>query len=120
MNHRLLLVAALSLALLAAKSDPLAGRVAGPPQQCIDPSFADGPEVTDNGLIIYRENGRRWWVTRPVGKCPSLRPYTTLIIERWGSQLCRNDQFRTREANDIIPSAYCRFDQFVPYTKPGK
>ena len=108
---------ALMLTLVAAKDDPFAGRVAGEPVQCIDPSFAGGPEITDQGTIIYRSVGKRIYVTTPIGPCPSLRPYTTLIVERFGSQQCRNDRFRVIDPPSRIPSAFCRFGSFVPWVK---
>ena len=114
---RLALVALLPLALTAAKSDPLAGRIAGPPQQCINPSSTTNAAIADEGMVVWRESGRRWWVARPIGPCPSLRPMNTLIIERWGSQLCRNDRFRVLTPGQAIASAPCRFGDFVPYTR---
>lgn len=113
---RIALAALLPLALTAATSDPLAGRVAGAPQQCIDPRSNTNAVIEEGGRILWRD-GRRWWVATPVGPCPSLRPMNTLIIERWGAQLCRNDRFRVITPGQMIPSAPCRFGDFVPYTK---
>lgn len=106
----------LALALVAAKDDPLAGRVAGTPVTCIDPSLSDGPQITDAGTIVYRRGGKRLWVSTPIGRC-TLRPLSTLIVERYGSQLCRNDRFRVIDPPQSIPSAYCRFGAFVPWDK---
>lgn len=114
---RVLPLLVLALTLVAAKDDPLAGRVAGKPVQCIDPSMMDGPQITDAGAIIYRRGGKRLWVSTPIGRCPSLRPLSTLIVERYGSQLCRNDRFRVIDPPQSIPSSYCRFDTFVPWDK---
>ena len=114
---RTLALPALLLALVAAKDDPLAGRVAEAPVQCIDPSFANGPQITDQGTIIYRPTGKRLYVTTPIGPCPSLRPFTTLIVERFGSQQCRNDRFRVLEPTSRIPGPFCRFGSFVPWVK---
>ena len=112
-----LLLAALALPLLAAKSDPLAGRVAGPPQNCITLSQTNGPSIIDAQTILYTEGaGRRVWKTGPVGACPSLEPLNTLIVEVYGGQLCRNDRFRVLTPGTTIPSAYCRFTEFTPYT----
>ncbi|MGR6328545.1 hypothetical protein ACU5AX_05740 [Sphingomonas sp. XXL09] len=109
----------LPLALTAAAKDPLAGRVAGPPSECISLSSTHGPEVIDTHTILYTEGaGRRIWKTGPVGDCPSLRPLNTLIIDVYGGQLCRNDRFRVLEPGVSIPSAYCRFTAFTPYQRP--
>lgn len=118
MIRRIAPFAALAVALVAARSDPLAGRVAGPAVDCIELSRTDGPDIVDQGTILYRQSGKRIWRTGPVGTCPSLRPLTTLIVEVYGSQICRNDRFRVLEPGTSIPSAYCRFDRFTPYDKP--
>ena len=107
------------LVLPGAAKDPLAGRVAGDPVRCISDSVASsGPTIVDERTILYRQTGRRIWVAHPVGACPSLRPFTTLVVEKWGSQTCANDRFRVLEPGTTIPSAYCRFGDFIPYDKP--
>jgi hypothetical protein len=104
--------------LLAADRDPLAGRIAGPPQSCISLGAAvDGPTIVDGHTILYR-SGSRIYRTGPQGTCPALRPFTTLIVEVYGGQLCRNDRFRVKEPSSIIPSGTCLFTDFTPYSKP--
>jgi hypothetical protein len=108
------------LALSGAAKDPLAGRVAGAPVRCISDTAISGPSILDGHTIIYNAGGRRSWIVHPQGVCPSLRPLNTLVIERWGSETCTNDRFRVLEPGTTIPSAYCRFGEFVPYDKPAK
>ena len=43
---------------------------------------------------------------------------STMIVDVYGGQLCRNDRFRLVEPGLSIPSAYCRFSGFTPYDKP--
>ena len=74
-----------------------------------------GPDVVDQHTILYRRGATVYRST--IEGCPALRPLTTLVVDRYGTQLCRNDRFRVLEPNGIIPSAYCRFGTFVPYTK---
>ncbi len=116
---RALLLAALALALplLAGRSDPLEGRIAGAPVRCIDLQQLNGPEIVDPQTILYRQSGKRIWKTGPVGECASLRPLDTLIVDVYGGQLCRNDRFRTVSGGMSIPSGYCRFRDFTPYDK---
>ena len=112
---------ALVLPLMATRSDPLADRVAGTPADCISLSSTNGPEIVDAHTILYRQGaGRTVWKTGPVGACPSLAPLNTLIVDVWGGQLCRNDRFRVLTPGTSIPSAYCRFTRFTPYTLPEK
>lgn len=57
MHSRITIAAALGLALTlsAARSDPFAGRVAGPPAQCVDTSTTmSGPVIADKDMIIVR------------------------------------------------------------------
>lgn len=115
----LLLLIALA-ASTGAKRDPLAGRVAGKPAECISLNTNTSPDIVDQHTILYRETNRRVWRTGPVGACPSLRPLNTLIIDVYGGQLCRNDRFRVLTPNTSIPSGYCRFDRFTPYDKPPR
>lgn len=111
----LLLIAGLSI---GAKRDPLAGRVAGQPVDCIGLSQNASPVILDQRTILYREGAQRLWRTGPVGSCPSLRPDHILIVEIFGAQICRNDRFRTLSPNTSIPSGYCRFTRFTPYDRP--
>lgn len=103
---------------LAADRDPLAGWTAGAPEECIALDRVQGPDIQRDGTIVYRQNRRRLWMTRPVGSCPSLRSPATLIVAVTGSRLCRHDRFRVQQANSIIPGPVCRFGPFVPYDKP--
>ncbi|WP_375429017.1 hypothetical protein [uncultured Sphingomonas sp.] len=114
----LILAAGLSV---GAKRDPLAGRIAGEPRDCLSLSRNTSPAIVDERTILYRESGRRIWRTGPVSACPSLRPNTILIVEVFGAhQICRNDRFRTLLPSTTIPSGYCRFTQFTPYDRPTR
>lgn len=112
------LAALAALTLSAGKSDPLEGRVAGKPATCIDLDFSTSPQIVDAHTILYRQSGKRIWKTGPVGDCPSLRPFDTLIVDAYGTRICRNDRFRTVQNGMSIPSGYCRFRDFTPYDKP--
>ena len=117
------LIAALMLAGLAtagASKDPLAGRTAGTPVACLTDFNVTGPTVVDRNTILYNAGSRRTWVVHPQGSCPALRPFTTLIVEKWGSQSCAGDRFRVLDPGTTIPSPYCRFGKFVPYDKPPR
>ncbi|WP_343528873.1 hypothetical protein [Sphingomonas sp.] len=110
----------LALTLSAARSDPFAGRVAGKPVQCVDSSTAmSGPTIYDKDLIVIQA-GQRLWRAKLRGQCPGLQPFNTLIIDRWGSQICRNDRFRVLQQGMSIPSQWCFFDGFIPYDRVKK
>ncbi|WP_354294976.1 DUF6491 family protein [Sphingomonas sp. 1185] len=121
MRWRVLPLVALGLSLVAAKSDPFAGRVAGPPAKCVDTTTAmSGPSIYDNDTIVINGGGQRMWRAKVRGQCQGLQPFNTLIVERWGSQICRNDRFRVLQQGMSIPSQWCVFDGFVPYDRVKK
>jgi hypothetical protein len=103
-----------------ALASALAGRVAGTPVDCVDHARLGGPQIIDEKTLIYRESGRRIWRNDLIGSCPGLRPMDTLIVDVFGSQLCRNDHFRALTPGTTIPSAICRLGKFTPYDKPAK
>jgi hypothetical protein len=118
MRRAPVLAALAGLLLVAADRDPLAGRVAGPPQRCIAHSSSanDGPTIVDANTILYRQ-GTRLYRTGLRDACPGLRPFTTLIVDVYAGQLCANDHFRVLQPGTTLPSAICRFGEFTPYTK---
>lgn len=128
MRALLIPIAALGLAGAAAPAAPrqetaesvLAGRVAGKPVDCVDQSRLDGPQIIDEKTLIYRDSGSRLWRNDLIGVCPGLDPMDTLIVDIYGSQLCRNDHFRVLTPGTRIPGALCRLGKFTPYDKPGK
>lgn len=95
----------------------LAGRTAGTPVDCIDSMGVNGPQVIDNHTVLYRQTGRVVWRNDLQAECPGLEPMTTMVIEIHGSQLCRNDHFRTLEPGSSIPGPTCRLGKFTPYRK---
>ena len=60
-------------------SRELAGRVAGPPSECITLSQVDGPMIVDRQTILYRQGGKRIWRMDLGESCPSLREDMILL-----------------------------------------
>ena len=111
-----LLLAALALTGAARHSgDPFAGRVPGPARDCVELDGQEGLVIADEHTITYRD-GRRLWRTGPMGNCPALRPFATLVVEVQGGQVCRGDRFRVLEPGLSVPSGICLFGAFTPYT----
>lgn len=119
--------AALLIGLVAAPvaTDPrddadglLTGRTAGAPMRCIAADRVQAPVVTADGRILYRQSGRRIWMTRALGACPRLDRRAILVVRPSVNQLCRGDQFRIVTNVTPVPSAACRFDAFTPFDKP--
>jgi hypothetical protein len=103
----------------AAERDALAERIAGKLVDCVDHARLGGPEIIDTRTLRYRD-GRRIWRNDLPAACPGLRPTATVIVEIYGSQLCRNDHVRAQEVGSVIPGPVCRLGKFTPYDLPTK
>lgn len=99
----------------AAVAQALAGRVAGPAQECISEFGQDHPYVIDPQTIAYGY-GRTIYINRLAGPCPSVDPMNVLITETHGGMFCRGDHIRGAEPGTIIPGPVCILNQWVPYT----
>jgi hypothetical protein len=97
-------------------SEELAGRSAGPPQDCVPASAGAGLAPRDSMTLVYRR-GDTIWLNRLAATCPALRPTATLIVELHGSQYCRGDRFRTVEPGQSIPGGSCVLGPFIPYRR---
>ena len=128
MRALLIPIAALGLVGAAAPAPPrqetaesvLAGRIEGKPVDCVDKSRLEGPQIIDDKTLIYHESGSRLWRNNLIGACPGLKPMDTLIVDIYGTSLCRNDRFRAVTPGLSIPGPYCRLGKFTPYDKPAK
>ena len=86
----------------------------GEPQRCITTHPTDAARIIDSHTIVYGSVGTIY-VNRLDEECPGLRPLATVIVERTGSQLCRNDHIRTLEPGTSIPGPVCFLEDFTPY-----
>jgi len=103
-------------------ADAIAGKVAGPPQRCINSYATLDMKVIDDFTLLFSERGRNTvvYVQNPRGGCYGLDSGTrTLVTKQFGTRsLCDGD------INDMIDLAShtsggsCVFGPFVPYTKP--
>ena len=94
----------------------LAGRTAGPPQDCAPASAGDSLVARDPHTLVYRR-GDTIWVNRLAAACPGLGPMSTLIVEVHGSQYCRGDRIRATEPGRVIPGPSCLLGAFTPYRR---
>lgn len=101
----------------AAVARAIAGRTAGKPSLCIDQARLNGPEIINGRTIIYRQSGRRIWVSRLKEECRWLQGDPILVAQSSGSQLCRNDRFDVLQRNSPNPAGFCLFGDFVPYDR---
>ena len=100
-------------------AEALAGRVAGPPQRCINTYRTTKVHPIDDWTIIY-DQGSTIYVQNPKGGCPGVgRGSDILVTTQIGTaQLCENEIARTVDLTSQIERGGCVFGPFVPYTKP--
>ncbi|RHW16820.1 hypothetical protein D1610_13935 [Sphingomonas gilva] len=98
-------------------ADVIGDRVAQAPVDCVSTAVLDQPRIIDNRTIVYRRTGTIY-VNRLRSECPGLDPYTTLITEVRGGQLCRHDLVSTLDPGGTIPGPKCQLGEFVPYELP--
>ena len=94
----------------------IAGRVAGPAQQCVTLRPSESVRTTDSDRhVLLYGSGRTIWVNH-LGSC-GFGTNDALLIERTGSDLCRGEIIRSFDATTRIPGPACILGDFVPYTR---
>lgn len=96
-------------------AEMIEGRVAGEPQMCVTAFRSNDIEVIPYVGIVY-DAGDTIYVAR-ASRPNQLRSSDVPIIERHGSQLCRNDVMRTVDRHSGFTTGALFLEDFVPYTK---
>lgn len=97
-------------------SRELAGRTAGPPEECVPASAGASLVARDSQTLVLRRGGTLW-VNRLAAPCPGLTAASTLIVEVHGSSHCRGDPVRAVEPGRSIPGPICVLGGFTPYRR---
>ena len=94
----------------------LAGRTAGPPQQCIPIVRTEALRAseTDQHVLLYGR-GRTIWAN-DLGPGCGFSPNNTLITHPI-SRYCRGDVVRSFDPVGRIPGQSCLLGDFIPYTR---
>jgi hypothetical protein len=95
----------------------IAGRTEGPAQACV-PLRNIGGNRTVGDAILFGDNGRRIYVNRPAGGCPSLEWGRTLRVHVTTGQLCRGDIVTIVDLVSGAEYGGCGLGDFVPYDRP--
>ena len=99
-------------------AEMLAGKVAGPPQRCLQSDRADDMIPIDATTIAYRD-GRTTWVNHVQGSCAGLAMGNTLVTKPFGfSGPCAGDIAHVVEPASGMMTGSCTFGEFVPYRRP--
>jgi hypothetical protein len=91
------------------------GRVAGEPVTCISAPRSTRLEVIDRVGVVY-DAGNTIYVAR-VDNPSSLRDSDVLLVQRQGSQLCRQDVRTTFDRYNGHTTGVVFLSEFVPYSK---
>jgi hypothetical protein len=94
----------------------LAGRVAGPPQDCVAMDQLGGNQSFGSGVIVFRGLTKEIvWVNRPPHGCLYLEPGRALKIEPTMGRLCRGDTVSVVDPVSGEQFSGCDLGQFTPY-----
>lgn len=115
-----LLLAAPLAAAAVAPEDRLArltdGRIAGKPVDCLPLSTISSVQIVDGTALVYRR-GDTLYVNRPVGGARQLDRDDILVVNQFGTQLCRQDWVRTVDRTSGFPNGVVTLGRFVPYAR---
>jgi hypothetical protein len=93
----------------------LEGRSAGEPVSCISAMRGNKLQVIEYVGLVY-ESGDTVYVARPSDP-RSLGRNDVVIIDRFGSQLCKQDVVRTVDRHNGFISGVVFLSDFVPYKR---
>lgn len=99
----------------------LAGKVAGPPTECIPTTAASSHSLIAPGAIAFSTNPGKVYVSNVAGTgCEGLaNPRYSLVSTSHGSSLCSGDIVQVRDLQTGVMAGACSLGVFTPFTRPG-
>ncbi|GAA4755678.1 hypothetical protein GCM10023264_23860 [Sphingomonas daechungensis] len=94
----------------------IAGRIAGPPKNCVLIEQGVGLNIVNRNTLTLH-SGRTMYVNQVQGNCGGFRKWDVLVVEPIGTQYCKGDLVRSFDPVSKIPGPTCRLGDFIPYTK---
>jgi hypothetical protein len=102
----------------AALAKALAGRTAGPPQNCVEQRDLGVNKSYGKGAIVFGESTDEVvYVNRPAVGCPGLDFGRALVIPNTISRLCRGDVVTVLDPVSSIVYGSCSLGVFTPYRR---
>jgi hypothetical protein len=99
-----------------ALAEALAGRVAGPPQDCISEPDLAGNQSFGRGVILFRSRTNDvLYVNRPPGGCVALNFGRAIKTTSPTTRLCRGDTVTVFDPVSGIEYGGCGLGEFTPY-----
>lgn len=94
----------------------LAGKVAGPPVDCLPARRTNDMSVIDDNTILFREGRKLVYRNDPPGGCsPMSRSGYALLTRSPTSQMCRGDIVNVVDLTSKITVGSCALGDFIPY-----
>ena len=90
---------------------------AGAPAACVDTRDLRGNRSVGDAAIIFGGQGRRVWVNRPAGGCPSLDYGRALQTRTPSTRLCRGDIANVFDPVSGMSFGSCGLGDFTPYER---
>lgn len=96
----------------------LAGRTAGPAQNCISRSEQRHFTAISDDIFIFKasRNNEVVYVNQPKNGCRGAQR-NALVYQRPNTILCSGDIVRVEDLLSNTPVSSCAFGKFIPYTK---
>jgi hypothetical protein len=99
----------------------LAGKVAGPPVNCISEFRTRDMTWLDNSTVAFKAGSNRVYVNHFEGGCDNPGGRYALVTRQVGTaQLCRGDIAGLVDAMNRTNMGSCVFGDFIPYTGPAR
>jgi hypothetical protein len=98
-------------------SPELAGRAAGPAQQCISVEPSSGLRTAEGDRHTLLSGSGRVIYSNSLGPHCSFGWNDILVFQPLGTQYCRGDIVRSVDRTSGIPGPSCVLGDFVPHTR---
>jgi hypothetical protein len=99
----------------------LAGKVAGPPVNCISELRTRDMTWLDNSTVAFKAGSNRVYVNHFEGGCDNPGGRYAMTTRQVGTaQLCRGDIAGLIDSMSHTNMGSCVFGDFIPYTGPGR
>lgn len=96
----------------------LSGRIAGPPQDCVNEGDLGGNKSYGRGVILFSgRTGDVVYVNRPPAGCPDLNFGRALRTRTTAAQLCRGDIVTVFDPVSGMEFGGCALGEFTPYRR---
>jgi hypothetical protein len=99
----------------------IAGKVAGPPQNCLATFNTNDMVIIDDETIAFRQGSNRVYVNHLHSGCNGIASGFNALVTRQssGSSLCRGDIAESRNVTSNLTTGSCVMGDFIPYTRAG-